>query len=105
VPSRAEPISTLDADLKEASIQVIDLLQAAIRGISALIGISNRDGELLQVLAMAEQINAVPGGIWKEADGGTNNIGTGLALGKPIQIRLDEHYLPLIKQWNTCSAP
>ena len=31
VPSRAEEISTLDADLKEASIQVIDLLQAAIR--------------------------------------------------------------------------
>ncbi len=112
VPSRAEEISTLDADLKEASIQVIDLLQAAIRGISALVGISNREGELLHVLpsdaqvhTMAEHINAVPGGIWKEATGGTNNVGTSLAFGKPIQIRLDEHYLPLIKEWNTCAAP
>lgn len=112
VPSRAEDITTLDADLKEASVPVIDLLQAATAGISALVGISNREGDLLHVLpsdaqvhAMAEQINAMPGGIWKEANGGTNCIGTGLALGKPIQIRLDEHYLPLIKEWNTCSAP
>ncbi len=112
VPSRAEDITTLDADLKEASIPVIDLLQEAISGISALVGISNRQGELLHVLpsdakvhTMAEQINAMPGGIWSEACGGTNNIGTGLAFGKPIQIRLDEHYLPLIKEWNTCSAP
>ncbi len=112
VPTRAEPITTLDADLKEASLEVIDLLRSAIRGISALIGISNREGELLHVLpsdaqvrSMAEQINAVSGGIWKEAHGGTNNIGTTLAIAKPIQIRLDEHYLPLIKQWNTCAAP
>jgi transcriptional regulator of acetoin/glycerol metabolism len=112
VPSRAGDITTLDADLKEASIEVIDLLQAAIRGISALIGISNRAGELLHVLpsdanvhTMAERINAMPGGDWNEAHGGTNNVGTGLALGKPIQIRLDEHYLPLIKGWNTCAAP
>ncbi len=112
VPSRTEEITTLDADLKEASIPVIDLLHAALGGISALIGIGNREGELLHVLAsdakvqaMAEQINAMPGGIWKEATGGTNNVGTGLAIGKPIQIRLDEHYLPFIKQWNTCSAP
>jgi transcriptional regulator of acetoin/glycerol metabolism len=112
VPSRAEEITTLDGDLKEASIPVIDLLQGAISSVSALIGISNREGELLHVLcsdakvqAMAEGFNGLPGGIWTEAIAGTNNIGTGVVLGKPIQIRLDEHYLPVIKQWNTCSAP
>ncbi len=111
-PSRAEDISTLDADLKEASVPVIDLLRAATAGISALVGISNREGELLHVLpsdaqvhAMAEQFNAMPGGICTEANVGTNCIGTGLALGKPIQIHLDEHYLPMFKEWNTCSAP
>ena len=112
VPTRTLDISTLDADLKEASIPVVDLLQAAVRGIGALVGISNRDGELLHVLAsdsevhgMAEQINAIPGGDWKEANGGTNCVGTGLTLGKPIQVRRDEHYLPVIKGWNTCAAP
>ncbi len=111
-PSREGDITTLDADLREACVPVIDLLQAAISEISALVGISNREGELLHVVPsdpqvhdMAVQINAMPGGIWKEATGGTNNIGTGLAIGKPIQIRLGEHYLPLIKDWYTCSAP
>lgn len=112
VPSRSHDLTTLDADLNEASVPVSDLLQAAIAGISALVGISNSEGELLHVLpsdakvqALAEQINATAGGNWKEANGGTNCIGTGVALGKPIQIHRDEHYLPLIKQWNTCSAP
>lgn len=112
VASRTEDITTLDTDLKEASVPVVDLLQAATGSISALVGISNREGELLHVLPsdakvheMSEQINAVAGGIWREAVGGTNCIGTGLVLGKPIQIRLDEHYLPIIKEWYTCSAP
>ena len=111
VPTRSQDITTLDADLKEASVPVVDLLQAAIAGVSALIGISNREGELLHVLpsdtdvsGMAEQINALPGGTWNEAIAGTNCIGTGVVLGKPIQIRLDEHYLPAIKEWNNCFA-
>ncbi len=112
LPSREADISTLDADLKEACVPVVDLLQAAISGISALVGISNRDGELLHVLPsdakvaeLAAQFNAMPGGQCSEAYGGTNCIGTGAIIGKPIQIRLDEHYLPLFKSWNTCSAP
>jgi transcriptional regulator of acetoin/glycerol metabolism len=112
VPTRSHDITTLDADLKEASVSVIDLLQAATPGISALVGISNREGDLLHILPsdtqvheMAEEINAMPGGSWNEATGGTNCIGTGLVLAKPIQIRRDEHYLPAIKGWNTCSAP
>jgi len=112
MPSRTGDISTLDADLKEACVPVVDLLQAAISGISALVGISNREGELLHVLSsddkvreMAEQFNAMPGAMCHEAHGGTNCIGTGAILGKPIQIRLDEHYLPMFKGWNTCSAP
>ncbi|HLI80586.1 MAG TPA: sigma 54-interacting transcriptional regulator [Candidatus Binataceae bacterium] len=112
MPSREGDISTLDADLKEACVPVVDLLQAAISGISALVGISNREGELLHVLPsdarvgeLAEQFNAMPGGQCSEAYGGTNCIGTGAIIGKPIQIRLAEHYLPLFKEWNTCSAP
>lgn len=112
LPSREADISTLDADLKEACVPVVDLLQAAISGISALVGISNREGELLHVLPSdakvlehAEQFNAMPGAQCSEAYGGTNCIGTGAIIGKPIQIRLDEHYLPLFKNWNTCSAP
>jgi transcriptional regulator of acetoin/glycerol metabolism len=112
VPSRSQDITTLDADLREASIPVIDLLRESVTGISALVGISNREGELLHVLpsdaqvqSMAEQFNAMAGGDWKEANGGTNCIGTSLALGSPIQIHRDEHYLPLLKEWHTCAAP
>ena len=111
VPSAPAELSMLDADLKEASVPVVDLLHDAIHGISALVGISNRQGELItvegdsKVLAAADAINALAGGDWREANGGTNCIGTCVAIGKPIQIILDEHYLPLIKRWNTCSAP
>src|ERR1700693_6370405 len=112
MPSRDGDISTLDSDLKQACVPVVDLLQAAISGISALVGIGNREGELLhvvpsdaKVLEQAERFNAMPGGRCSEANGGTNCIGTGAIVGKPIQIRLDEHYLPLFKEWNTCSAP
>ena len=112
MPSRTEEISTLDADLKEACIPVVDLLQAAISGVSALVGISNREGELLHLLysdpkvrELSVQFNATPGAMCKEANIGTNCIGTGVTIGKPIQIRLDEHYLPIFKQWSTCSAP
>jgi sigma-54 dependent transcriptional regulator, acetoin dehydrogenase operon transcriptional activator AcoR len=112
VPTKGGDISTLDADLKEASIEVMDLLQAATMGISAVIGISNHDSELLYVLpsdsrihSAAEQINAMAGGDWKEANGGTNCIGTALTIGKPLQIHLAEHYLPALKGWHTSSAP
>jgi len=57
-----------------------------------------------KVHEMSEQSTRLPA-----ASGGKlsahNCIGTGLVLGKPIQIRLDEHYLPIIKEWYTCSAP
>ena len=112
MPSRTADISTLDADLKEASVPVVDLLHAAITGVGALVGISNREGELLHVLPSdakvgdaAQQFNAVPGAIGSEASIGTNCVGTGIIIGKPIQIRLDEHYLSIFKNWSTCSAP
>ncbi|HVN26867.1 MAG TPA: hypothetical protein VMT64_00195, partial [Candidatus Binataceae bacterium] len=55
-PSRSEDISTLDADLKEASVPVVDLLQTAVTGIGALVGISNREGELLHVLPTDDKV-------------------------------------------------
>jgi transcriptional regulator of acetoin/glycerol metabolism len=111
VPGEPKALTMLDADLKEAGLPVVDLLREAIHGISALVGISNRSAELLhvegdaRVLAVAESINALEGGDWKEANGGTNCIGTGVVLAKPIQIRTTEHYLAICQTWSTCSAP
>ena len=112
LPRRGDEITTLDADLREACIPVVDVLQAAVTGVPTLMGISNRDGELLhaemsdeKIRAMAERFNAVAGGQCGEPKGGTNCIGTGVIVGKPINILPHEHYLPVFREWNTCSAP
>ena len=111
VPREDKPLSALDADLKEASVPVVDLLREAIHGMSALVGVSNRDAELIniegdsKVLAAAEALNSLPGGRWTEANGGTNCIGTGLIIAQPLQVRLSEHYLPICRNWDTSSAP
>jgi len=54
---------------------------------------------------MAQGFNAVAGGICSEAKAGTNCIGTGVIVAKPINIMPHEHYLPVFREWNTCSAP
>lgn len=110
-PDAAKPLSMLDEDLKEASVPVIALLHEALGGVTALVGVSNREAELVHVTgdsrarAAAEEINAVAGSCWKESAGGTNSVGTGMVIAKPLQIRWNEHYLKICQEWNACSAP
>jgi transcriptional regulator of acetoin/glycerol metabolism len=111
VPDADKPLSMLDEDLKEASVPVVALIHEALEGVSVLVGVSNRDAELVHVVtdprarAAAEQINAVAGSCWKESAGGTNSVGTGMVLAKPLHIRWNEHYLKICHDWNSCSAP
>ncbi|MFG1393013.1 sigma-54-dependent Fis family transcriptional regulator [Xanthobacter agilis] len=45
------------------------------------------------------------GGVWQEAEIGTNAIGTALAAGKPVQIHADEHFCAAVQRWTCAAAP
>ncbi|MPW23175.1 AAA domain-containing protein [Paraburkholderia sp. CNPSo 3157] len=49
------------------------------------------------------ELRLVPGGSWTERTGGTNAIGTALALRQPVQIHSAEHFCIAMKRW-TCAA-
>ncbi|WP_454918113.1 sigma-54-dependent Fis family transcriptional regulator [Xanthobacter sediminis] len=45
------------------------------------------------------------GGVWQEAEIGTNAIGTALAAGRPVQIHADEHFCAAVQRWTCAAAP
>nr|WP_273546074.1 sigma-54-dependent Fis family transcriptional regulator [Xanthobacter sp. NFM-26] len=45
------------------------------------------------------------GGIWREAEIGTNAIGTALAGRRPVQIHADEHFCAAVQRWTCAAAP
>jgi hypothetical protein len=56
-------------------------------------------------LVAAERIHLAPGARWDEAHAGTNAIGTGLALNRPVQIFSAEHYRAALHGWSSAAAP
>ncbi|MFM0572649.1 sigma-54-dependent Fis family transcriptional regulator [Paraburkholderia caledonica] len=49
------------------------------------------------------ELRLIPGCEWTEGTGGTNAIGTALALQQPVQIHSAEHFCIAMKRW-TCAA-
>jgi transcriptional regulator of acetoin/glycerol metabolism len=49
------------------------------------------------------ELRLIPGCNWTERTGGTNGIGTALALQQPVQIHSAEHFCMAMKRW-TCAA-
>ena len=49
------------------------------------------------------ELRLIPGCNWTERTGGTNAIGTALALQQPVQIHSAEHFCIAMKRW-TCAA-
>lgn len=45
------------------------------------------------------------GGLWCEAEIGTNAIGTALACGRPVQIHAAEHFCASVQRWTCAAAP
>ncbi len=54
-------------------------------------------------LELAARVNLIKGACWTEEEGGTNGIGTALALKKPFQVSGREHFCRKLHTW-TCSA-
>ena len=89
------------------------LIQAAdlLAGTSSLMLITDAKGVVLETVGDAHTVHAgmdialMQGGLWTEADTGTNGIGTAIAIGGPVMVHAGEHYCEGIKGWSCAGAP
>ncbi|MFS8038821.1 sigma-54-dependent Fis family transcriptional regulator [Xanthobacter sp. AM11] len=52
-----------------------------------------------------QEVKLQRGGMWCEAQIGTNAIGTALACGRPVQIHAAEHFCAPVQRWTCAAAP
>ncbi|MFG1374520.1 sigma-54-dependent Fis family transcriptional regulator [Xanthobacter oligotrophicus] len=52
-----------------------------------------------------QEVKLQRGGLWCEAQIGTNAIGTALASGRPVQIHAAEHFCASVQRWTCAAAP
>ncbi|MFP3555482.1 sigma-54-dependent Fis family transcriptional regulator [Paraburkholderia sp. SIMBA_049] len=71
--------------------------------------LTDPDGTILdlagdsRIVGPLGELRLIPGCNWTERTGGTNAIGTALALQQPVQIHSAEHFCIAMKRW-TCAA-
>lgn len=106
---KIEKLKAKKRDLIGIAKPIMENLFQFVSGTGFLIVLSDERGFVLEVLGetntleKANNINIVIGSNWAEEHGGTNGIGTALALQKPVQITGIEHYIKGLQSW-TCSA-
>ena len=58
-----------------------------------------------RVIEEGREIHLEHGGRWREADIGTNAIGTAVAMSRPVQIHGPEHFCAEIQKWTCAASP
>jgi transcriptional regulator of acetoin/glycerol metabolism len=58
-----------------------------------------------RVIDAGRSVHLEHGGRWREADIGTNAIGTAVAMSRPVQIHGAEHFCSEIQKWTCAAAP
>lgn len=98
----AVPVASLDRSLERLLSDPLDYYAQMLQdtGLSLLLADSN--GAILsrwcgdfRLASALDRINSVPGAVLSEATVGTNGVGTPLALGRPVEIRREEHVAQL----------
>jgi transcriptional regulator of acetoin/glycerol metabolism len=100
---------TLRADLLEAAVPYVHELYKIIKGSRSLITLTDEEGVVLELVSDEELMlmKNFPqqGSVHSEKVNGTNGIGTSLAIGAPVQIRAEEHWLQNHHAWSCNGAP
>lgn len=120
-PDTAVSPTTLDdADLRDVRdahpmrhvLPIVErLLVADATDAGMIVTLGDAHGQLLWVdgdpdlRRRAERINLQPGASWREADVGTNAIGTALAVDGTAQIFSQEHFAAGVRTWSCVAAP
>lgn len=119
--SRAEAPLVSEAELHRRRQQNLRLVHAArpamdearalLADAYSMLILTDTSGTILETEGDARAVDtghAVKlqrGGVWREAEIGTNAIGTALAAGKPVQIHGDEHFCAAVQRWTCAAAP
>jgi len=119
--TRAEAPLVSEAELHRRRQQNLRLIHAArpameearalLADASSMLILADPAGTILETEGDARavdtghEVKLQRGGIWQEAEIGTNAIGTALALGKPVQIHADEHFCAAVQRWTCAAAP
>ena len=89
----------LQRELLDHALPVMAYLHQQCRHTDSVIVLSNPDGLLLEAcgegafIDRATRLHLSPGASWREADRGTNAVGTALVLGVPTVVTGGEHFL------------
>lgn len=88
-----------------------DVLEQAVVDSDGLLAVADEHGQLLfvrgssRVLGRAENIGFAEGASWDERVVGTNAPGTAIALGEPVVVRQQEHFLESVHRWSCVAVP
>ncbi len=115
------PAVALDDDALEAARRagplgtalpvVRRLLLDDARAAGCIVAVADAAGRLVWVdgahptRSAAEGMGFVPGADWAEEHVGTSAPGTALRLGRPVQIRAEEHYATAVKAYSCTAVP
>jgi hypothetical protein len=114
-PQRFDPGESGDRLDAHPLHQIMPLLRANLVSIAEdaehVVVVTDADGTVLwrdgatAVLGPAERVGLVEGSNWSEEAIGTNAMGTGLALHRPVQIHSTEHLARVVHAWTCVAAP
>jgi transcriptional regulator of acetoin/glycerol metabolism len=99
----------LCADVIECARYEMNTLYQQLADAESAVVLTDTDGVIVHMVsspefaADAEPMGLRAGGMWGEAQAGTNGMGTCLAVAHPISVRRDEHFFSQLTQL-TCSA-
>jgi transcriptional regulator of acetoin/glycerol metabolism len=88
---------------------VMEVLFEQIVDTQNVVALANDEGYILhscgdpEFLKRAEKVALAPGAEWSEISRGTNAVGTAIAMGAPVVVHGDQHFLSA-NQFLTCSA-
>jgi signal transduction histidine kinase len=100
---------TENAELIQAAQPALDQARYLLADARSLVILTDPSGLIIETagdtrtLETARMIHLEQGGLWGEADIGTNAIGTAIAALKPVQIHGVEHFCSEVQRW-TCAA-
>tara|TARA_R100000005_G_scaffold126_1_gene60 strand:+ start:2197 stop:3357 length:1161 start_codon:yes stop_codon:yes gene_type:complete len=97
--------------VRQCAFQEISQLKELARDSECVAAISDPAGRLVWTHAsyhmreLAEEVNFVAGGDWRESSAGTNAVGLCLSSRKPVTVFSAEHYRSSLHDWVCYAAP
>ncbi|MGK2913622.1 MAG: sigma-54-dependent Fis family transcriptional regulator [Porticoccaceae bacterium] len=108
---RLEALKQQNEELLLATQNTWTMLSDILVDSQSILSVAEPNGVLLDIcgnptiIARAATERAVPGYDWSERRGGTNAIGTAIALKQAVEVHSVEHFCESVKIWSCSAAP